>query len=236
MNRRILTGVLAGLTALAGCMPHIVYKPSSVVSEKQLFPLRVAVQPFKDGTEDPPASKKFLIPAIFIRSVDHWNAARSMGSHPALLPPELWAKSLSTELRHQKLFTDVQYGQAAGEPAPDIVIEGTLNKAEIENRVIMLVIFPIYVTGRQDYALSLRALRAGDRKLIWSGKVERSIPKLQSTSGEPTAAVMQSMLVEATQEMVKGLQANPLSGMTTSETASGGTSESVEDILKRIAR
>jgi hypothetical protein len=233
-SRGILIGVLAGVIALAGCMPHVVYTPSSVVSEKPVLNLRIAVQPFKDGTEDPRPRKMFMIPAIFMKSTDFFNAARPMGNYAAIVPPELWSKSMAAELRHQGLFTEVQHGQDTGEAPPDILLEGTLKKAELEQRIAMVVIFPVYIAGRQDYAFSLRALRAGDRKVLWTGTVERSIPKVMSTSGDPFAALMQSMLLEAAQNLVKGLQSASAELQSAPAASAPATGTSVEDILKSI--
>lgn len=232
---------LLALLTLGGCVPHVVYKPSSLVSEKPVIPLRVAIQPFKDGTDDPPARKMILIPAIFLKSKDYFNFAKPMGNMPAILPAELWSKSLAAELHHSGYFTEAKFGQDLETGAPDLLIEGTLLKAEVENRIVMIVIFPVYVAGSQDYSFSLRVVRAGDRKILWSGKVERSIPKLSPSSGEGYAAIMQSMMVEAAQNLVKAYQASSAEWQTGAAAASpapaaGTVNESVEDILKRITR
>jgi hypothetical protein len=220
----------------AGCVPKVVYTPSHLVSEKPVLPLRALVRPFKDATDEVPRGTKFIIPAVFLKTKDYMNITRPLGDSPAILPPELWAKSFASEIRHQGVLAEVQYGAAPEGGTPDVLIEGFVQKAEVEVRAVLIVIFPVYISGRQDYAFTVRALRPGDRKVLWSGKVERSIPKGLPSSGEPIAAVLQSMMVEASQNLVKGLQAASAELQIRPEPSQANVSagDSVEDILKKI--
>lgn len=155
--------------SMAGCGVNstFVYKPGPPEAGGAKLPVKIAVLPFKDGTED------------FTQRGSEWNpdtlmfnlAKGGIGGTTTALTPDLWAKALADEMAASGAFRTVRFFYSQSEPVDEeFTIEGTVEKAY----VVVTLLNP------NEFALGLRALRRPDNKLVWEKEVTRAW-KIQPT-------------------------------------------------------
>jgi hypothetical protein len=160
---RCLVAVLL-LASFAGCASNttFVYKPSAPAAGVRQLPLKLAVLPFKDATED--FTKRGN--ELFDQENLMYNLAKAgIGSTVTALTPELWAKGFADELAASGEFRSAPFVYGASELTDeDFVVEGAVEKA----------IFSGTWAKPNEFALSLRALRRADNRPAWEKRVVRS--------------------------------------------------------------
>lgn len=160
MNKLIIASIF--LLFLAGCSVNstFVYKPSAPVVGAQKLPVKLAVLPFKDGTEN--FTKRG---SIFAPEGLSYNLAKAgMSQTITALTPELWAKAFADDLAASGNFQAVRFNYTVAELIDeDFYIDGTLKKVTFSGTYV----------SPSEYALSLRAVRKSDNRLIWEKDVAK---------------------------------------------------------------
>lgn len=208
--KRIFLAVTV-LFLLSGCAGNttFLYKPSAPTIGAQSLPVKVAVLPFKDGTEDFTKRGNELLDQERLM----YNLAKAgVGSLTTALTPELWAKALADDMAASGDFQAVTFLYSPAEVKDeDFIIEGVVEKANYSG-----------VWARpNEFALSLRALRRVDTVLIWEKKFIREFKSThpqappQGCGMSPQCmvdrlhadinGVMQSFFAEARTDLVRTL-------------------------------
>jgi len=206
--KRILI-VATGLFLLAGCAGNttFVYKPSAPVLGVRPAPLKLAVLPFADGTEDFTSRG-----GIFDQENFFYNLAKAgYGGVITAIPPELWAKALADEMAASGSFRSVRFIYSRPELIDeDILIEGTVEKATIAGAFG----YP------NEFTLGLRATRRTNGRPVWEKLVSRkwvnqqllydgcgamAIQCMVDRHHSDTNRVMQSIFDEARTDLVRTL-------------------------------
>lgn len=199
---------------LTGCSVNttFVYKPAGPVTGVQKLPVKIAVLPFKDGTED--FTKRGN--ELFSQENLMYNLAKTgISSLITALTPELWAKAFADDLAASGEIQAVRFVYSMSELSDEeMYIDGTVEKA--------------YFGGTWDkpteFAVSFRALRKADNHLVWEKAVARSwkdTPAMYNGCGVGLQCmtdryhakinmVMQGILAEARADLMHTLV--PLSG------------------------
>jgi hypothetical protein len=159
---RILLAACAAVLFAAGCSVNttFVYKPSPPAAGVRKLPVKVAVLPFADGTEDFTKQGSVFAPENL-----YYNLAKAgWGGVITALTPDLWAKALADDLAASDAFRSARFvfapEEAAGE---DFRIEGTVEKATLAGGF-----------GQpNEFALHLRAIRRDDARPAWNLRVSR---------------------------------------------------------------
>jgi hypothetical protein len=249
--KRVLIAAVS-LVILAGCVSTrnldgktsdttFVYKPNAAASGGPKLPVKVAVLPFNDGTEDftkqgsvfDPESLKFNLAKTGIAGII------------TAVTPELWAKAFADDMAASGAFRAVRFIYSPSELVDeDFYIEGTLEKA--------------YAAGGwtrpSEYVLGLRAVRRSDKKRAWEKKVTRELmsrksdfdgcgASMQCMADRSHAAmnlVMQGMFAEARTDFMAAL-GYPSLDRAGRDAAGEGTStppapESTEQTIERILK
>ncbi|NTW81384.1 MAG: hypothetical protein HGB32_14750, partial [Geobacteraceae bacterium] len=149
---------------LTGCSVNttFVYKPAGPVTGVQKLPVKIAVLPFKDGTED--FTKRGN--ELFAQENLKYNLAKTgISSLITALTPELWAKAFADDLAASGEIRAVRFIYGMSELSDEeMYIDGTVEKA--------------YFGGTWDkpneFAVSFRALRKADNRMVWEKAVARS--------------------------------------------------------------
>ena len=249
--KRILVAA-AALVLLAGCVSNknlagdasgmtFVYQPNVPVVGGPKLPVKVAVLPFKDGTED--FTKRG---SVFDAENLVFNLAKS-GIDGIINPliPELWAKAFADDMAASGSFRAVRFVYSPSELADEeFYIEGTLEKA--------------YAAGGwtrpSEYVLGFRAVRRADNKLVWEKKVVREPmsrksdydgcgTRMRCMADRSHAAmnlVMQGMFAEARTDLMAAL-GYPSGDRAGRDAAGEGIStprdtESLEQTIERILK
>ena len=249
--KRLLVAAVA-LVLLAGCVSNknlagkasgttFVYQPNVPVVGGPKLPVKVAVLPFKDGTED--FTKQG---SVFDAESLKFNLAKSgiAGIINPLLP-ELWAKAFADDMAASGAFRAVRFVYSPSELVDeDFYIEGTVKKA--------------YAAGGwtrpSEYVLGLRAVRRADNKPAWEKEVTRELlsrksdfdgcgTSMQCMADRSHAAmnlVMQGMFAEARADFMAAL-GHPSGDRTGRDGRGEGTStpkdtESLEQTIDRILK
>jgi len=203
--------LLAILALMAGCGVNstFVYKPSSPSAGGAKLPVKIAVLPFKDGTED------------FTKRGSEWNpdtlmfnlAKAGISGQITALTPDLWAKAFADDMAASGAFRAVRFVYSPSEVLDEeFTIEGTVEKAYVV----------VTSDKTNEFALALRALRKADNRLVWEKKVAREW-KIQTTLYDgcgrvqnqcradrhhaDTNRVMREMFAEARADLVATLAA-----------------------------
>ena len=148
------------LAFTAGCAVNstFVYKPGGAAAGGQKLPVKVAVLPFKDGTED------FTDRGSVFSSGQYNLAKAGIAATMTALTPELWAKSFAEELTVAGSFASVRFVYGTAELVDeDVFIEGTLRHA-LAGKTF---------DDANLFAISLRALTRGDRRPVWEKDVTK---------------------------------------------------------------
>ncbi|MDD5763338.1 MAG: hypothetical protein PHP88_12650 [bacterium] len=231
------------LLLMAGCAPNsqFVYKPGPPEPGGAKLPVKIAVLPFKDGTED--FTKRGRIAQ---KNLTYNLAKTGIGSTGAPLTPELWAKAFADDLTASGAFREVRFLYSTSELTDEeFYIEGTLEKAYI-----------VRTAGNpNEFALGLRALRKMDHRLIWEKEVtggwnhSRRLSEVCRAVGVHAAQcnanavinrIMQRMFEEARADFMAML-GSASKGREGRDAVGGGTStprdtESTEQTIDRILR
>ena len=147
----------------AGCAPNsqFVYKPGPPEAGGPKLPVKIAVLPFKDGTED------------FTKRGSEWNpdtlvfnlAKGGIGGTTTALTPDLWAKAFADDMAASGAFRAVRFVYSPSEFVDEeFTIEGTVEKAY----VVVTLLNP------NEFSLGLRAVRRADNRRVWEKKVTRA--------------------------------------------------------------
>ncbi|MHB9061707.1 MAG: PDZ domain-containing protein [Desulfobacteria bacterium] len=198
---------VALLLSMAGCGVNstFVYKPGGPAAGGPKLPVKVAVLPFTDGTED-------FTDRGSIFSGGHYNLAKAgIAATMTPLTPELWAKSFAEELAASGSFRSARFLYSPSELTDeDFFIEGTLTKAYVGKT---------WDDGN-EFAISLRALTRSDKRLVWEKQVTRAwkntlalykgcggmaIQCMVDRHHADTNRVMQGMFAEARADLVATL-------------------------------
>jgi hypothetical protein len=231
------------LVVAAGCGVNstFVYKAGGPATGGPKLPVKVAVLPFKNGTENftkqgsvfDPESLKFNLAKTGIAGII------------TAVTPELWAKAFADDMAASGAFRAVRFIYSPSELVDeDFYIEGTLEKA--------------YAAGGwtrpSEYVLGLRAVRRSDKKRAWEKKVTRELMSRKSDfdgcgtsmrcmadrSQAGVNLMMQGMFEEARTDFMAAL-GYPSLDRAGRDAAGEGTStprdtESLEQTIDRILR
>lgn len=211
MMRRI-TIVALGLMLLASCSTNstFVYKPVGSAEGWTKLPLKLAVLPFKDGTEDFTKRGSVLAPESLFYNM----AKAGIGGQMTALTPDLWSKAFADELAASGGFQAVRFVFGSSELADEeLAIDGTLEKAIIAGAW----------ASSNEFAIRMRAVRRADNRLVWEKEVARSWKNSASSLYEGCGPfsiqcmvdrhhadanrVMQGMFAEATADLMGTLGA-----------------------------
>lgn len=156
----VLIAALA-LTSLAGCVSTtmFVYKPSAPVTNGAKLPVKIAVLPFADATEDYTQRGSVFHPETL-----SYNLAKTgiKGSINALTP-EYWAKTFAEEIAASDDFQAVRFVYTKSElSGEEYRIEGTVEKATIKGGDLP-----------NEFAFRIRAVRPVDHVTVWEKSVSR---------------------------------------------------------------
>ena len=150
------------LLLMAGCGGNstFVYKPGGPAAGGMKLPVKVAVLPFKDGTEDFIKRGSVLAPETL-----YYNLAKAgIGGQMTALTPDLWAKAFADDTAAAGVFRSVRFVYGPSELVDeDFYIEGTLEKATVSGAWV----------NPSEFALGLRAIRRADKKPVWEKEVSR---------------------------------------------------------------
>jgi len=237
---RVLFTAVA-LLLMTGCAanPQFVYKPGAPVAGGTKLPVKVAVLPFKDGTED------FTRRGSIFSEGFTWNLAKTgVSDQISPLTPALWAKSFADDMTASGDFQAVRFIYSPSELTnEEFYIEGTLGKAYYYGHM-----------DRNEFAIGLRAMRKTDNRLAWEKEVRREWKypmtlhegcgmNVQCRTDRILAAtnkVMQGMFAEARADLVgtlaslsKGQAGEARKG---DETSTPQVPESVEQTIDKILK
>jgi len=154
-----------GLVLLAGCVSNknlvakesgtmFVYEPNARAAGGPKLPVKVAVLPFKDGTENFTTHGSVFAPDSLTLNL----VKAGIPGTGTALTPELWAKSFTADMTTSGAFRAVRFVYTRSEIVDDdFFIEGTVERA--------------YGTGSWDkpneIALGFRAVRRADNRVVW---------------------------------------------------------------------
>lgn len=242
--KRIRIVAIAGIL-LAGCSINSTfrYDPNASSIGGPNLPAKLAVLPFRDGTEE------FTVRGNLLFSPEYNLAKGGISGHMTALTPELFAKAFADELKASGRFRAVRLVYDRSELSDeDFLVDGSLQKA-----VFTATVDEKRIT--RELVLDIRATRRSDGNAIWEKRVARSWrnPSLTFWEGAPWAVQgrvdrdhadfnrqMRSMLSEAAADLAARLA--PLagggagagempSGAPSPEPAPGSVDETIEGIL-----
>ena len=205
MKRLLVAGVALVFMAGCGINSTFVHKPSAPSAGGAKLPAKIAVLPFKDGTEDFTKRGSTWNPEYLVYNL----AKAGIYGQITALTPELWAKAFADDMAASGAFRAVRFVYSPTELTDEeYSIEGTVEKAYAAGATT----FP------SEFALRLRALRRADNRPAWEKEVTRvwKTPGTiyggcgigQCVVGRYHAAingVMQGMFVEARTDFMAAL-------------------------------
>jgi hypothetical protein len=159
MKRILIAAMVLVLTAGCSVNSTFVYKPGAPAAGGPKLPQKVAVLPFRDGTED------FTKTGSILALGTVYNLVKGgMPSTISPLPPELWSKLFADELTASGTFRVVRFVYTRSEfPEADLWIDGMVRKAY----------WPNSLEAPNRFALSFVARRGGDNEVVWEREVAR---------------------------------------------------------------
>lgn len=154
--------VAAVMASSSGCGLNttFVYKPGGPVAGGPKLPVKVAVLPFKDGTEDFKQTGNILL-----SPQTEFNLVKG-GIPSTVMPllPELWSKLFADELAASGNFRAARFVYTRSEfPEADLWIDGIVLKAYWLNSI----------EARDRFALSFVARRGVDNEVVWERELAR---------------------------------------------------------------
>lgn len=243
-------GALLLLLSMTGCAVNsnvadnkpytmFTYKPGGPVVNGPRFPVKVAVLPFKDGTEDFTKRGSMFDPESLT-----FNVARS-GIFGIISPltPELWAKAFADEMAASGSFRAVRFIYSPTELSDEeLYIEGTLEKAYAAGGF----------TKPSQYVLWLQAIRRSDNRNAWQKKVSRelltrksdfdpcgtNIQCMAERSHEGMNRLMQDMFAEARTDFIatQGFTEKGRAELDPANTATPLDPESIDETIEMILK
>jgi len=161
MKRLLIAAMVLGLMAGCGVNSTFVYKPGASAAGGAKLPVKIAVLPFKDGTED--FTKRG---GLFAKEGYTYNLAKSgIGDLITALTADLWAKAFADDLAASGAFRAVRFIYSPSELVDEeFYVEGTVERANTSSAW----------DTPNEFALGLRALRRADNRLIWEKEVTRA--------------------------------------------------------------
>jgi len=161
MKRPLIAALV--LVLMAGCSVNstFVYKPNAPAAGGQKLPVKVAVLPFKDGTED------------FTKRGSEWNpdtlmfnlAKAGISGQITALTPDLWAKAFADDMAASGAFRAVRFVYSPSELVDEeFIIEGTVEMAYAA----------VTSVNPNEFAFGVRVLRKADNRLVREKKVTRA--------------------------------------------------------------
>ena len=236
--KRLLIGVLL-LASMSGCVDRrFVYKPDGALSGAPKLPVKIAVLPFADGTEN--FTRRG---GLVSKEVYKVNLAKSAGGDMIdPLPPEFWSKSLADEMAASGRFESVRFLYDRSELTDeDFFVEGTLEKAYLD----------FGTSGApHEFGIALRTTRRADALKVWEGSFRKVPDNSTWAAGRCQTKrcqvdlyhgvvnrAMQEMFVDAGTDLAQGLAAFSEGGAGSGAKPPGaalpGTvDETIESILK----
>ncbi|MDD2273918.1 MAG: hypothetical protein PHP95_10695 [Desulfuromonadaceae bacterium] len=157
---KLILIVATGLWLMAGCSVNdkFVYMPTAPVGGVQKLPVKIAVLPFKDGTEN------FTTRGNLFIGMTHNLAKGGINIQITALTPELWAKAFANDMAASGAFRTVRFIYSPSELSDeDYYIDGTLRKAYF------------FTDGSlpNEFALGLRTVQRVGNKLVWEKEVTK---------------------------------------------------------------
>ena len=227
---------------MAGCATaQFVYKPAPPMAGGPKLPVKVAVLPFKDGTED--FTKRG---SVFDAENLKINLAKTgIAGIITAVTPDLWAKAFADDMAASGAFRTVRFIYSPSELVDEeFHIEGTLEKAYVAGGL----------TRPSEYVLGLRAVRRSDNEPVWEKKVTRELMSRESDFDGCGASMqcmadrshagmnlmMQGMFAEARTDLMAAL-GYPSGDRAGRDAVGEGTSappapESVEETIEKILK
>ncbi len=158
------------LLLMVGCGINstFVYKPGPPEAGGAKLPVKIAVLPFKDGTEDFTKRGGVLAPETL-----YYNLAKAgIGGQITALTPDLWAKAFADDMAAAGVFRAARFVYTTSELVDeDLYIEGTVEKATVSGAWV----------NPNEFTLGLRALRRTEKKPVWEKEVTRAWKNTQAT-------------------------------------------------------
>jgi len=154
--------VIAAVFALtAGCAANAnyVYKPNPPAASVGKLPVKVAVLPFEDGTEN------FTKRGSAFSDGQYNLAKAGISGGMTAMPPEFWGKSFADELAASGSFQSARFVYSPSEFKDEgFAVDGTLKK----------VIFAATFDYSNELLVSFRATRRSDKKVVWEKEVGKA--------------------------------------------------------------
>lgn len=189
--KRILLAATA-LILFTGCVNKtFVYKPGVAVASGTKLPVKVAVLPLKDGTENYTHRV-----GLFSMEVYKVNLAKDAGALINGLPPEYWSKAFVDEMAASGRFEAVRFVYDRSELTDEnYIVEGILEKAYLD----------FSTSGEpHEFALSLWAQRKADKRTTWERDIRKefkSPPGIVCITGQCEIDRFHVVVNRAMQEM-----------------------------------
>ncbi|PKN11335.1 MAG: hypothetical protein CVU69_13130 [Deltaproteobacteria bacterium HGW-Deltaproteobacteria-4] len=218
------------IALMAGCVnTKVVYKPIAPDAGGLKLPVKLAVLPFKDGTED------FTTRGNVYNYTKIYNLAKTESRYAAVdaMPPNFWAKAFVDDLSVSGNFQSVRFFYSSLELTDeDFLIEGTVVKAN----------FTHVVDRISEFTLSFHARQRANDRLVWEKEVMRAWKFHGGVdSQEQIDQVIQDMFAEARADLVQTLSAQSWhradeDGATSTVSPPQIDSESVDTEIEKILR
>jgi len=148
------------LAVTAGCAVNsrLTYKPNPPAAGGPKLPVKVAVLPFTDGTEN------FTMRGSALGDGRYNLAKAGMFKSMDALTPEFWGKAFADDLAASGSFRSVRFVFAPSEIGDEAyLVDGTLKK--------------VYLAASLNYAneilVSFRATRISDGKVVWEKEIDK---------------------------------------------------------------
>ncbi len=157
-----LLGVALLLILMTGCVPNstFVYKPYALAVGVSKLPVKIAILPFMDGTEN------FMLRGNALFSPEYNLAKGGINGQMTALTPEMWAKSFADEMESSGGFHTVRFIYNRAEISDeDYFVDGTLEKAYAAFEASEAL---------YQFALVLTAHRKTDGSPVWQKKIAGS--------------------------------------------------------------
>ncbi|MEW6720946.1 MAG: hypothetical protein AB1346_10900 [Thermodesulfobacteriota bacterium] len=227
---------MAVFVLVAGCSPKsgYVYKPNPPMAGERKLPVKVAVLPFEDGTEN------FTKRGSALGDGKYNLAKAGISGGMSAMPPAFWGKSFADELAASGSFQSARFIYSPTEIVPDeaFTIDGILKKVN----------FAATFDYENEIQVIFRATRKSDKKLVWEKEVARAwkTPRnVYAGCGMGMQCMFDKMygdwnkwmsgaLAEARTDLVAAIASPPESGSGSAGAGAPPAQESVDQTIDRI--